>query len=121
MHLAFEALKGEAVLHLDGERAAERVQSEHGISGDQVQALDRGFRDQIPMDRIAERLVDAHPVLVDGERLRCADDRRGVETAKLDIRLKRVALDIGQRDARDPALQRAGEIRNAFAVDITVR
>src|SRR4051812_41519436 len=61
MRLALETVESEAIFHLDGERAAERIEPEHGIAGDQVEAIDRGFRDQIPIDGVAESLVDANP------------------------------------------------------------
>jgi hypothetical protein len=63
--LAFRALVGEAILHLDRKRAAERVQAVKRIVGHKCHPLDRGLRDQVPIHRVPEDLVDAHPVLID--------------------------------------------------------
>src|SRR5215470_16573411 len=62
----------EAVLHLDRHGPADRVEAEDRVAGKDVEAPDRALRDEIPVHRIAERLVDAYAVLIDGQTLRRA-------------------------------------------------
>ena len=51
-------------LRVDGHCAAERVESERGIRArDQLDAGNRPARDEIPIDRIAERFIDSHAVV----------------------------------------------------------
>ena len=64
-HLRLGALPDEAVLHLDRQRAAERVEPVDRIVRDEVDPLNRIFRDEVPVHRVAENLVDAHAVLID--------------------------------------------------------
>ena len=80
-----EALIGEAVLHIEHDGAAERVQSEQRIAGDDDAAVDGDGGDQVPVDRIPIGLVDAHAVLIDGESLGRSRNRRGDEPAKIDL------------------------------------
>ncbi|GJE46777.1 hypothetical protein AEGHOMDF_5985 [Methylobacterium soli] len=88
------ALPGEAVLHLDVDGAAERVEAEDRIARHDVDAVDRDLRDQIQVDGVAEGLVDAHAVLVDRQTLRHAGHRRGLEAAIVDVDAVVVALRI---------------------------
>src|SRR5262245_7934111 len=85
---------GEAVLHLDGDRTAERVEAEDRIARVDVQAVDRPFRDEVPVDRIAEGFVDAHAVLIDRYTLRRADGRRRNEAAVLNLGLEWVDREV---------------------------
>ena len=85
MKFAFEALEREAVLHLQIDRATERIQAEHRVVRLDVGAFDRVGRNEVEVDRVAERLVDADPVHVDGEALRLARHRRGDEAAIAEI------------------------------------
>ena len=55
------ALIVEAVLHLHVDRSAQRVEAEGGIVGHDGDRPDRSGRDQVPVDGVAERFVDAHP------------------------------------------------------------
>jgi hypothetical protein len=79
--LGLAALVVEAIFHLDRDGAAQRVEPEHRVARVDVEPLDRPVRDEVPVDRVAERLVDAHAVLIDRETLRHADDRRRHEAA----------------------------------------
>ena len=98
MQLGFAPLISEAVLHLDADRAAERVETEHRIAGPHVDAVNGAGRDQVPVHGVAEGFVDAHAVLVDGNALRRALQRRGGKSAKAQILNEAVALDIRQID-----------------------
>ncbi len=62
----------EAVLHLEADRAAERIEAERWIVGPDVGAADGDRRDQIPVDGVAEGFVDANALHVDGKPLRGA-------------------------------------------------
>src|ERR1700731_1950717 len=86
--LALDALIGEAVFHLEQKRAAQRVETIDGIAGHQRQLVDRLFGDEIPIDDVAEHFVDTHPVLIDGEALRRAEDGRRNEATIIDAELK---------------------------------
>ena len=95
---AAEAGVGEAVLELQGEGAAHRVQTVGGVdSGAQLRLLDRELRQQVELDRVAERLVDADAVLEDGDPLRQPEERRGGEAAEAQRRLEAVAAPSGRR------------------------
>ena len=69
------ALVGESVLHLDGQCAAQRVEPVYRVAGHERHAIDGGFRNEVPVDDVAKKLVDAHAVLIDGQALRRADRR----------------------------------------------
>ena len=97
--LAVDAVIREAVLHLDGKRATQRIEPEHGIAGHQRQLIDRLFGDKIPIDDVAEYFVDTHSVLIDGEALRRSEDRRRNEAAIVDVELKLIAGLVAERDA----------------------
>src|SRR5215813_15361343 len=66
----FRAAIGEAVLHLEAYRAAERVETEGGIIGPHIGATDCDGRDQVPVDGVAEGFVDADALHVDRKPLR---------------------------------------------------
>src|ERR1051325_4807557 len=57
LHLLFKAIEYEAVLHLQADRTAKRVEPEHRVIAPHIGAIDRVGRDQVPIDRIAKRLV----------------------------------------------------------------
>src|SRR5436189_5843834 len=87
----FRALVGEAVLHFERDGSAKRIQSEHGIVGEDHRAIDRNRRDQIPIDDITESFVDADAVLINRKALRRARYGRGGEAAIRDGRLEGMA------------------------------
>ena len=93
-------VRARAALRVDRDRAAQRVQPERRVrAGNQLDAGDRRLRDQVPVDAVAERLVDAHAVEEDRDALRRAEQRRGAEAAHVDVRLVRVALRRIEADA----------------------
>src|SRR6266513_5391154 len=63
-YLALDIVICEAVLHLERERPAECIEPIDRIVGNERHALDGHFRNQVPVDGIAEHFVDAHAVLV---------------------------------------------------------
>src|ERR1700676_2341739 len=73
----FEAalLEIEAVLHLERERTAQRVETENRIGGQQIGPANREIGHQVPVYRVAEGFVDACAVLVDGEAGRGPENR----------------------------------------------
>ena len=79
----------EPVLELQGERAPEGVQPVGGVGARaELHSIDGELREQVELHGVAERLVDADAVLVDGDALGQADHRRGAEAAEAERRLK---------------------------------
>ena len=107
-----EAFVAEAVFHVHDHGAAEAVQAEQrrGAAG-QRDIVDGGLRQQIPVDRVAERFVDADAVLINGDSLGQAEQGRNGETAILQVRLQGVVLGIVQGNAAEGAAQKIGETR----------
>ena len=68
------ALVVETILHQHVDRSAQCIEAEGGIVGHDGDRSDRSCRDQVPVDGVAERFVDAHPVLVNRKSLRRAGD-----------------------------------------------
>ncbi len=121
VHLRGRALIVEAVLHLERKRAAERVQAEHGIrSAEHLHAANRRDRNQIPVDRIAKRLVDAHTVLINGESLRQAEQRRDREAAEVHVRLQWIILGVVDVHARERSVQQLRHIGRLESLDVRV-
>ena len=108
--LSLKAMVREAVLHLKIDRATERVEAEHRIVRLDVGAGDRIGRNEVEVDRVAERLVDAHAIHVNGEALRLAGHRRSDEAAIADIGLEAVALLIRRAHAREILEERLGDV-----------
>ena len=76
-----------------------------GLLGHERQLVDRHLRDEVPVDDVAVRFVDAHAVLVDRDALRRARHRRGREAAIVEVALERVAGLVAERDAGQLAIQ----------------
>ena len=108
----------EAVLHLQIDRASQRIETERRIIGHHGYRLNRSSRDQIPVHCVAERFVDAHPILVNRKSLRRAGNRRGDKTTELHVWLEWIACDLIYDDAWDILLQRVGDIGGASPVDL---
>jgi hypothetical protein len=75
--LRFKTLPQKTVLHLQANRAAQRIEAKDRIVGEDVGAVDCLWRNEIPIDGVAKNLVDADPVFIDGEALWRAQTRRG--------------------------------------------
>ena len=108
----------EAVLHLQADRAAERIEAERWIVGPDVRAADGDRRDQIPVDGVAEGFVDANALHVDGKPLRRALQRRGREAAIAQALEEAVTLDVGGDDAWNALLQRIEHVGRMDAREI---
>ena len=108
----------ETILHLHVDCPAQRIETESGIVGHYRDQPYRGGRNQIPVDHVAERLVDTYSVLVNGKALRRARYRRCHEAAKLHVWLEWVARDLIDDDARDVSLQSVGNIRRPHALNL---
>ena len=115
----FGALIIETVLHQYVNRAAQGIEAERGIVGHDRDRPDRRRRDQVPVDGVAERFVDAHPVLVDRESLGSTGDGRCDKAAKLDVRLKWIAGRVADDDARHLLLQRIRDVERAGPRDLS--
>jgi hypothetical protein len=91
-------LEAETVLHLKRDGAAKRIEAEQRITAEHCDGPRRVRGQEIPIDDIAEHLVDAHPVLIDGKALRDTIDGRRLEAAVLHARLEGVSLRVGDDD-----------------------
>ncbi len=110
---------GESVLGLDQDRSAQGVQAEHRIgAGHQRHARHRLFRDQVPVDRVAENFVDAHAVHVHGNAFRSAKQGRGRETVVLDVGLQRIVLGRIDRDPGHVPVHVVGDIKRLRTLEI---
>ena len=85
-----QPLKREPVLHPNGHRAAQRVQPIQRRRAQNIHPVDRDVRNEVPVDRVAEGLIDAHAILIDGDTLRGAEYRRRIEATNQNVRLKGV-------------------------------
>src|SRR5262249_35898544 len=82
-----------AAASVNRERTAERVEAEGRVGArDELNARNRRRREEVPVDDVPERLVDAHAVLEHRKPLGSAQERRGGETTEDDVLLIRVAL-----------------------------
>src|SRR4051794_14871840 len=114
--LCSETGKVEAVFGLHRKRAAQGVEAEDGIrAGDQRDVGNRRFRQKIPVDGVAEWLVDAHTVLEHGYSGGGAEHRRSAEAAEVDVRLVRVALGLIDVDTVQRAVEEAGQAGRRLA------
>jgi hypothetical protein len=114
----FGALIAEAILHQDVDSSAERVEAERGVIGYDGNRPDRGGRDQVPVDGVAERFVDAHPVLINCQSLRSTGDRRRIKTSKLYARHKWISGSVADDEARHVLLQRVGNVQRVGSRDL---
>src|SRR3984957_3542511 len=117
-NIPFEPLPGEAVLHGYGHRAAQRVESEDWVSGNDRGLVDRILWNKLPVDRVAERFVDAHAVLINGEADRGSPASRRVKSAIHEIWLEIVARDVADSHSRRLARQRLRQGRVVEGPDV---
>src|SRR6202011_4242428 len=96
--LALHALVIKAVLHLEGECSSERIEPVNRVVGNERHTIDGQFRDEIPVDGVAEHFIDAHTILIDRQSLRRPEHRRGNEPTVVDVELKWVAGLVTERD-----------------------
>ena len=116
--LALGAPIVEAVLHLDRDRAAERVEAVDRIARRQRHAVDGVLGDEVPVHGVAEHLVDAGAVLIDGDALGRARHRRRGEAAIIEVGLERIAGLVAARDAGQGPDHRIGEARRDGVIEI---
>ena len=98
-HVGLETVVAEPVLQQQVERAAKGVETVDRVRADDVDAVDGDVRNNIPVDRVAERLVEAHPVDVDRQTLWHALQRRRLEPVIKECWLEWVAGSGIERDA----------------------
>ena len=118
-HLHFGAVIGEAVLHLDAERAADRIEAEHRIVGKQRNPIDGFFRDEIPVDHVTPGFVDAHAVLIDRDTLRRSLHGRCLESAVVEVALEWIAGLVAERNTGQSAIYRIEEVGRIVVVEIS--
>jgi len=109
---------GEAVLHGDRQRTADGIQAEHRVAANDGDIADGIGRDDVQIDRIAERLVDAHAVLIDRKALCAAADGRGIKSSIRDVGAEAAAADVGDDDARHLLLDGLLNLPRTFGADL---
>jgi hypothetical protein len=109
---------GEAILHGHRHGAAQGVEPEQRTAGQHIDAIDRNVGDHVPVHGIAERFVDTHAVLVNGEPLRGAQYRRSLEAAVENIGLEGICQSVVDVDAAQLRVQRARQIGRALSFEI---
>ncbi len=86
------ARRGRAVLGVEHQRSTERIEAVHGIrAGDEGDARECRHRHEVPVDDVAEHLVDAHAIDEHRQALRRAEERRRGEAAVVHVGLQRIA------------------------------
>ena len=109
--LGAQALGAAAVHRLQHDGAAQGVQAEAGVGPRQHgQRLQRELRHHVPVDDIAEGLVDAHAVQVHRQPLRRTQQPRRAVAAVGQVGLERAALDVVDLHARHAAGQVVGHV-----------
>ncbi len=103
------------------ERPAERVQPEQRVRpGHHRGRGDGDCREEIPAHHLAKRLIEAHAVHVDRQPLRRAEQGRGRVAAIVEVGLERIALDLVDMHAVEPAVEEVGEVERAAGGDLAV-
>src|SRR5260370_191890 len=114
----FDALEAESVLQPDVERAAKSIEAEDGIGALEIYLVDRDVRDEVPVDGIAERLIEPHAVDVDGQSLRRTLQWRRCEATVKQSRLERIAGCRHGRNASHLAFQRSHQLGHSLRLQI---
>jgi hypothetical protein len=104
------AVVGKPVLHVNRQGAADCIEAKDRVVRLQRHLVDGGFRDERPVHHVTVGFVDANPVLIDGNPLRCAGNRRCHEPAIVEILLKLIAGLIGQGRKRKAPRHRLQQI-----------
>jgi hypothetical protein len=91
-------MPGEAALHDHVDRTAQCVQAEHRIGAPHIQPVHRHLRNCVPVDRVAESLVQAHAVLVDSNALWHSLQRGCFKAMEAHILEQDIALGIAKRN-----------------------
>ena len=112
------ALPAEAVAEVNVHRAAEGVQSVDRVGVLKGDTIDRDLRQQVPVDRVAERFVEADPVHVHGQPLRCALERGGLETVVEQRWLKRITGRAVELQAGYVGIKCIQQVRRSSEVEV---
>ena len=86
-----------------------------------MEARDRAFGYQSPIDGIAEHFVDSHAVLKDGETLWQPEEWRGYEATKLNVILQRIALCLVDENADKIAIHVLTDINTMLSGQLVGR
>ncbi len=105
LDLGLAAVGVQTGLHGQADRAAQGVQAEGRTGGEQLRPADGGLGDQVPVDRVAEGLVQTRAVHIDGQAFGRALQGRGLEAAEIQVAGEGIALGVRQADARRALLQ----------------
>ena len=108
----------ESVLHIDRQSAADRVEPEHRVVGLHGHPGDGHFGNEIPIDDITIRFVDAGAVLVHRDALRRPRHRRGCKAPVIQIALELVARLIAQVNAGHRLEDRSKQVRRFRMIEV---
>ena len=110
-----------SVFGLEGNRAAQCVEAKQRIrTRHQRNFRDGDSRDEVPTHDIAEGLVEADSVHVDGDALGRTEERRGGVAAVVDVGLIGVALHFVDMDAAEAFVQKIGQVQSAAVLDVAL-
>src|SRR5271155_1283640 len=109
--VGLETVVAETVLQHHVERATERIETVDWVRADDVDAVDGDIWNNIPVDRVAERLVEAHSVEVNRKTLGNALQRRGLEAVIEKGRLERITRGGIECDSAQLLVERFGYVR----------
>ncbi len=110
-NISFTPMIRKSILQRHVDRAAQRIQPEHRVTPLHIQLADRHVRDQVPVHRVAKRLIETDAVRIDGNALRCALQRRHFEAVienRWLVLVARCAIEIDPRHLRIQRLQHVG-------------
>src|SRR6202044_3346038 len=108
-----------SALGLNRECAAQGVEPEHGIGARyERHGGDRRFRNQVPVDGVAEGLVQAHAVHIDRQALRRAEQGRGRESVVIDVQLKGIVGAFVDVDAAEVVVEIIGNAQGLLALQV---
>ena len=110
---------GAAILGLNRERAAQRVEAEQRIrTRHQRGRSDRHARNEIPAHHIAKRLIQPHAIHVDRQTLRRPEQWGRRVAAIVHIRLKRIPLHLVDEHAIEASIEKIRQVQRAARVDV---
>src|ERR1700733_3306492 len=107
----------ETIFHLNGDGAAKRIETIGRIVRHHGDRLDRRSRYQIPIDGVAERLVDADTILIDRQSLRRTRDGRCDKSTELKVGLELVSGDVADVDPRHVLLESIHDVEGIGTLD----
>ena len=114
------SLETESIFHIDSQGATKAIESKQRIgTAAESNALNRRLGQQIPVNGIAQWLINANTILIDCNSLSQTQQRRCSETAILKIRLQGIALSIIQSDATKTLSKKVGNTQRIDSFEVS--